>query len=350
MRKVIKVFTVVYTCILIIVFGSSPAFATSDESILYGMTHDEMLQYGYIYDNGYYVLPSGIIPPEAYFPSLMLLTEPKYPKFDPAKLPWQDAPATVRELYNMPYPGVTCTDVDEYSMPFIAIRVNSSEVLVMAGLNCFLGTATKSSNNVRVCFLRSLSSTATAPTYSRCFSAKFTHDYKLISDWKVCSTRNWGDGGDVYTYNSTTFISPSYNVDLYVFGGNGGVAGSYSSFSSITGIAFPVNNDLGFSASPPRVITDDGSFTELFIDTFIPEPYNSIDNSSKDKLSAAEDALFASNYNPDNFSNDFKVNLDGSAINAVFAVMDSFIQLDSTVFGAFLTVLTIGVIALIFGR
>lgn len=78
--------------------------------------------------------------------------------------------------------------------------------------------------------------------------------------------------------------------------------------------------------------------------------YTEPDQSAGDEMNELEDEIFASNYNPDNFSNDFKVHLDGSAINAVFAVMDSFIQLDSTVFGVFLTVLTLGVIALIFGR
>lgn len=350
MRKVIKVFTVVYTCILIIVISCCPAFATSDEPILYGMTHDDMLQYGYLYEDGIYMLPSGIIPPEAYFPSTMVINDPKYPNFDPCKLPWIDAPNAVKDIITMGIEGAATTDVNAYKMPFICIRVNSSGVTVYAGLNCFLGYA-KSSGNLRVCFVKPGAS-ARIPNNSYCYMATFSHSYKVKSDWRKCEYSFWGSSETVYTYSSSTLIASSYNVDLYMYGGNAYVGNFTSvtldSTSANTGIIYPLDNNLGFTSG--RYFSHPEEFTELYVSSFVPELFNSVDNSSQNKLSAAEDALLASNYNPDNFGNDFKVHLDGSAINAVLAVMDSFIQLDSTVFGVFLTVLTLGVIALIFGR
>lgn len=360
MRKVIKVFTVVYTCILIIVFGSSPAFAASDETILYGMTHEQMLQYGFIYDNGSYSLPSGIIPPDAYFPSTMESLEKNFIDFDPNKLPWIDAPSAVKDVLNMGTDGVVYgSDFKNTCMPFVFIRANSSNIRVFVGVNCSIGRI-NNTGNIRIVTASSSKFAWSLPSY--CYTALFNYNYECTSPWTQLSPQIWGDTGKVLSFSTGTVLAESFIVDIYLYGGNcirgPMVSGDDGLIQTVTTVTIAAsdsanvvvfqNLDTGFNSG--RYIPEIQLYPGVYFETFVPEVFGKVDNSSQNKLSAAEDALFASNYNPDNFLNDFTVTLDGSAINAVFAVMDAFVQIDSTVFGALLIALTLGVIALIFGR
>lgn len=258
-------------CVLFCFFSLSlSSSAAGDDTILYGMTHEQMLQYGYVYENGIYMLPSGIIPPEAYFPSTMVINDPKYPNFDPCKLPWIDAPNAVQDIITMGIEGAATTDVNAYKMPFICIRVNSSGVTVYAGLNCFLGYA-NSSGNLRVCFVKPGAS-ARIPNNSYCYMATFSHSYKVKSDWRKCEYSFWGSSETVYTYSSSTLIASSYNVDLYLYGGNAYVGNFTSvtldSTSANTGIIYPLDNNLGFTSG--RYFSHPEEFTELYVSTFTP--------------------------------------------------------------------------------
>ncbi|MEE1321070.1 MAG: hypothetical protein UHM85_05995 [Acutalibacteraceae bacterium] len=265
--KVIKFITVLIAVVVLLSTSILPVGASSDDTILYGMTHDDMLQYGYLYEDGIYMLPSGIIPPEAYFPSTMVVSDPKYPNFDPRKLPWIDAPNAVQDIITMGIEGAATTDVNSYKMPFICIRVNSSGVTVYAGLNCFLGYA-NSSGNLRVCFVKPGTSVR-IPNNSYCYTATFSQSYKVKSDWRKCEYSFWGDSDSVYTYSSSTLIASSYNVDLYLYGGNAFV-GNFTSATvgSGKGISFPVDNNLGFTSG--RFITNPSEFTELYVSSFTP--------------------------------------------------------------------------------
>lgn len=272
-------FVVSMLLILSLLTISFTAGAASDEEGTYpfGMTKEQMIQYGYVFtDDGYY-LPSGIIPPEAYFPSTMLLSSPKYPNFDPRKLPWSDAPTAVKEILSMDTSGANTTDYKTYKMPFVAIRVNSSEVLVMVGINCFLGVGT-ANYNARVC--TTAGNYASAGFQSVCYTAKFSHKYANTSAWKQLEFEDWGSSGNIQTYNQATFIADDYNVDLYVSGGNGprpNYDGNVSfttinfTYSSSANIVCYANNRVGFTTSNLVLYgTASGHFPDVYVSLFNP--------------------------------------------------------------------------------
>ena len=238
------------------------------------MTYEQMLEYGYVFEGDSFYLPSGIIPPEAYFPSTMLVSEPKYPNFDPRKLPWSEAPTAVQEILSMNTDKANTTDLSSYEMPFISIRVNSSNIYVFVGINCYLGV-TDSKYNVRVC-----TSAAYYPGMKTvCYSATFNHNLTVKSDWRQLDYTDWGDLGNVMTYSSSTYIADDYNLDLYVYGGNGARVNSDSgsptsvSFQSTssTKVCCYMNNRMGFSSNN-NVLWGSlaGHFPDVYISTFRP--------------------------------------------------------------------------------
>lgn len=165
-----------------------------------------------------------------------------------------------------------------------------------------------------------------------------------------------------YSRNSGGYISCDGAVGLSLCSDKGSstvsspASGVFAFYHSLgykvyyyTFIAGSVNCTIS-SNNSNLTILNDGIFSYKFGDYPDSKFYSSIDNSAVGDMNAAESALFTSNYNPDNFANDFQVPLDGAAVNAVFAVMDSFVQIDETVFGGVLIVLVLGVIALIFNR
>lgn len=231
------------------------------------MTHDDMLQYGYEYEDGVYSLPSGIIPPEAYMPSILLLDEPKYPKFDPRNLPWTSAPSYIQDIIYMGLEGASVSDDSQYKMPFIAVRVNGSRADVYVGINCFLGSG-GSSGNVRIC-----SPVGAFPSVnSYCYYATFSHNYEVRTDWTKCSSVAWGDTGKLFAYTASTFFSPTSTYDLYLYGGNGVRSGSYTSVTiaatSSTNVVSYTDNYLGFTSG--RYFVNPGDYTNLYVSTFVP--------------------------------------------------------------------------------
>ena len=272
--KVIKFITVLIAVVVLLSTSLLPAAASSDDTILYGMTYEQMLEYGYVFEGDSFYLPSGIIPPEAYFPSTMLVSEPKYPNFDPRKLPWSEAPTAVQEILSMNTDKANTTDLSSYEMPFISIRVNSSNIYVFVGINCYLGV-TDSKYNVRVC-----TSAAYYPGMKTvCYSATFNHNLTVKSDWRQLDYTDWGDLGNVMTYSSSTYIADDYNLDLYVYGGNGARVNSDSgsptsvSFQSTssTKVCCYMNNRMGFSSNN-NVLWGSlaGHFPDVYISTFRP--------------------------------------------------------------------------------
>lgn len=217
-RKVLCFLLCLSFCFFTLSLSSSAV--GDDEEILYGMTKSDMIEYGYVFDEdgSSFCLPFGIVPPEAYFPSMMLVSEPKYPSFNPSKLPWSDAPSAVQDILSMTTDKANTTDLASYEMPFVAVRINSSNITVFVGINCYIGVA-DSTYNARVC-------TAAGGYYptnfkSCCYTAVFNTNCTIKTDWRQVKADEWGDTGKVMTYSSATFIGDDYKVDLYVYGGNG---------------------------------------------------------------------------------------------------------------------------------
>ncbi len=238
------------------------------------MTHDELLEYGFIYENGAYGLPSNILPPEAYMPSIMLQTDPKYPSFNPNQIPWSEAPTAVQEILSMGIDKANTVDMYSYQMPFVAVRVNSSNITVFVGVNCFLGVVEKT-GNTRVCTLAG----GYYPNFiSYCYSAVFDRNLSIKTKWHQVNPTVWGDTGDVLTYSSQTFIADDYKVDLYVYGGNGArfnyESGSPSIFSiastSSANVACVMNNKVGFNDGRVLWGSTSGFFADVYISTFNP--------------------------------------------------------------------------------
>lgn len=263
-------------CVLFCFFSLSlSSSAAGDDTVLYGMTHDELLQFGYEYENGVYTLPSGIIPPEAYFPATMLIEEPHYPDIDPRKLPWSTMPSYIQDIVYMGIEGAATTDVDDYKMPFVACRVNANRILVFVGLNCGLGVISNT-RNMRVCFINPEANNS-VPTNSYCYYANFNLSYEQTSDWVKASASDWGSTGNVKSYSTGTFIATDFNVDLYLYGGNGVFVGDSSSVfaaastseGGTTNVNFPLNNDVGFISG--RYFSNFNSdFLNVYVQTFTP--------------------------------------------------------------------------------
>lgn len=55
-------------------------------------------------------------------------------------------------------------------------------------------------------------------------------------------------------------------------------------------------------------------------------------------------------YNPDDLENDLDIDFDNSALNFVWDLVDDFVTADNTVFTLFVSILSLGIIALILGR
>lgn len=198
-------------------------------------------------------------------PAPMLLTEPKYPSFDPTLLPWYEAPKAVQDIINM---GLENADKigSEYKMPFVAIRVNSSNVDVYVGINVVLGSSSTFT-------VRPISPASNFPSISSiCYYAQFSHKYAVKSDWRQVDTVAWGDS---LAYCSQTFISTDYNIDVYVYGGNGpgkNTAGEIPFVGSLnfSGRNCYVNNKVGFADGRILYGYAAGEFPNVYITTFNP--------------------------------------------------------------------------------
>ncbi len=260
-------------CVLFCFFSLSlSSSAAGDDTVLYGMTHEQMLQFGYEYENGVYTLPSGIIPPEAYFPATMLIEEPNYPDVDIRKLPWSTMPSYIQDIIYMGIEGAATTDVDDYKMPFVACRVNAERILVFVGLNCGLG-ALSSNGYFRVCYINPGVRTD-IPSNSYCYYANFNLSYEQISDWVKASPSNWGNSGKVKSYSTGTFITPDFNVDLYLYGGNGVITSSLTSVSATPTtettphVSFSVDQYSGFSSG--RYYSSGFEYPGVYMRSFTP--------------------------------------------------------------------------------
>lgn len=414
MKKFLLRVCSVITCIIVLIVCCLPAGAVDQDLIDQGWIYDE--------DSDSYFLPLERDPAQ-YFPAPLLLSSPKYPNFNPVNLPWYDAPKAVTDVINMGLDKATTPDNAAYQMPFVAMRVNSSGVDVYVGINVLLGTSSTFT-------VRPISPLENFPSMSTsfCYYARFSHDYKVKTDWQKCTTYAWGDS---VAYCSATFIDTDYNIDVYVYGGNGlhnnSTTPPRTGTIQFDGRTAYVDNRIGFDSGQILYGYATGEYPSIYVATFEPPTYedqekqkdknlldtiknipttiktfftslgdkiggffenlvgnlqtffntviNSIftaiedlfanitdhfstddpgelDESKSDELDDIESDVFdeSSNYNPDNFKNDFQINLDGKAIGAVFAMIDSFVQLDNEVYAGILAVLVLGVIALIFNR
>ncbi len=385
--KLIKVLSVLVVCFvilsnsLIIGYAADVSEPDPDEVIMYGLTHSELLEYGYIYyGDGAYGLSPGVVPIEAMMPSLLTVSEPKYPNFDPRKLPWGSAPSYIQDIIYMGLSKAQTTSLSEYRMPFIGISVRSFGIDVYVGVNVGLGYAT-SSGAVRICYIVPAATGNNAfPDYHCCYKASFDFSYNMTSDWSPLSSNTWGDTGRVQTYNSSSFFAPSWNVDIYLYGGNGVDVRSNLSSSSIpstssANVLFTLNNSIGFGSGIYFHYMD--TFSELYASTFIPPSISQIENeliqegnslqeeqneklddiinatgvpdSIVDDYNKAESDL-VDDYNPDNIDDDLDIQLDSSALGIVWWFFNEFTTVDNEVFTLFISIMSVGIIALILGR
>lgn len=286
--KVIKFITVLIAVVVLLSTSLFSVGASSDDTVIYGMTHDELLEFGFIYENESYLLPSDILPPDAYLPSTMLIDEPNYPEVDPRLLPWTTMPSYIQDIIYMGIEGASTTDVDLYKMPFIGIRVNASRIFVFVGVNCFLGRISNT-GNIRLCTLNS-SKMSDVPTVSYCYYANFDHSYNQTSDWVKASASSWGSSGNVLAYGTGTFIGTDYSVDLYLYGGNGtypgkNVSTAYVAASDSAVVTIAIDNNSGFTGG--YYITDESTYSNLYIRTFTPPSLQEVEQETQSNILAS---------------------------------------------------------------
>ncbi len=279
---------------------------------MYGLTHSELLEYGYIYHEPYcYSLPPGLASIESLMPSLLLDTEPRYPDFDPRKLPWTSAPSYIQDIIYMDISGANTTSVSSYKMPFVAVRAQSGSVDVYVGLNVGIGVAS-SSGAARICYLPTLS---WSPKNVVCYYASFDLSYNMTSNWVKLTAETWGDTGYVKTFNSSTFLNTGYNSDLYLYGGNGikvndssnyayiGNAGASSTSSAV--VNFTVNNLEGFGDG--NYFYNLGSFDDVWVETFNPPTLEELSQENEKGIwDTLKDVLTYVKNLPSNIANSIK--------------------------------------------
>lgn len=233
------------------------------------ITHDELIEYGYVYDGVSYALPPGCSDPFASFPMTLLSPEKNVSGFDPKKIPWSDAPSFIHDIIYMSLDGAQSSDPSTYKMPFVLVRVSGSTAVVFVGYNVGLGYDLKN-DRMRLCV------TEYFYNNSVCYRASFNvSDYSEIDGWRKLSAGGWGllEVSKVMSYTQT-LAYPSSAYDFYFYGGNGVRVGNSTSVtfplhdSSDGQCYFTSDNQFGFQSG--RFFYNDSSSSTVYCETFIP--------------------------------------------------------------------------------
>ncbi len=259
-----------------------PSFAVSTEP------DPNMLDMGWLYDNGDYYLPG-----DFQLPSFLVSDEPNYPDFDPNDIPWEEAPAAVKEiLYNTPFISTSTMDyINPWKIPFVLVITNGTVVRVFVGINLMLATYYSSNDDLYngiptgsyvVCEVLTSSGTVkTGVDFACCYEAVFDYDtMNMTTSWH---TPEKFSVGDRFTRFSGNFISLTSAYDYYCYGGNNIGPGKSSvaihiytsNNSSYNSSGYPLlfavsNASGGFTAGSGSFIYNELIYFNSYFEAFVP--------------------------------------------------------------------------------
>ena len=383
--KLIKQFTCLVACFVVLSSSFMVGYAV-EEDYFDDYVYEELPE-PYFDENGDYIYPLDW----SMVPSFWDMGYMNFSWFNPDSIPWDTFPSYIQEIVYMSLSGMVLDTKEGYKVPFVMVKVWSSSVSVYVGLNVGLGGYV-SSNTSNPTFYRicSINSSYFEPgVHSVLYSASFDTNLNLVSSWEALEPLEWGSEGRVYYYNGTQ-LSSSHNCDLYMYGSNG-VATSprtgykvFNAFGNSTGVAFQIYNvGSGTSALSTNGFYYNGDFNSQFpnvgVRYFVPltpeqikkkvdEERNSLlenilgefqvsgesdlttlPGEALDDYNKAESDL-VSGYNPDNIEDDLDIELDPSALQFIWDLFDEFVTADNAVFTLFISIMAVGIIALILGR
>lgn len=373
--KLIKQFTCLVACFVILSSSFMVGYAADEEE--YFPAVDDLIDMGFVLDeNGDYVYFGHDDPFELGF-SFYFTNQKNSPNFDPMNLPWSSMPVYIQDIINMKVTSYAL-DSSNTQIPIVILRVRPSVVEVYVGINCFLGRL----NNAKGSFNLFSRTPAVSSffSYSKCYWAIYSHSGDLNQAWAPCPVSPYGDTGKLNLVQSYFFGNlDDGNLDYYVWGGN---AVTVSSGPSIN-LAIPVYSSdptslqvlahqSTFGFSDGIFLTSQDQYPFQYFEYFNP-PTN--DDLVDDLLSGIGDSLNASgdstlttlpdeafddynkaesdlvdDYNPDHLEDDLDIELDSSALSFIWELFDHFVTADNAVFTLFVSIMAVGIIALILGR
>lgn len=339
---------VVVSCIILLLALVCPVSATDEPMI----TRQDFIDLGYIEgEDGVLYVPKGGYDPLS-FMSILLSSEKNYSDFNPNSIPWRDTPQYVQDIINNGFENVfSLADsslISNYKMPFILVKVDGARdrIVVFAGYNLFLGLNTYTMS-LRICGSSYFSS------YSSCYYAIYRlSDFTITSPWSVYEPTPWGDTGLVNYYSSSLALTDDH-FDFYLYGGNTirpdvvSVSLQVSSTNQNAVVVGFANETIGFQDG--RYFQFSSEWSGLYCSYFTPSYYSSVDSDIVGDYDSAEDELMNS-YDPGNLSGDLVIDIDSNSWNVIFQIFNMFVANNSVIMILIITILSLGVIALILNR
>lgn len=226
MQIIKKLILVLVCCVVLLTSFINPAAASFVPDDSYEGDPD-MLDEGWLYDDGDYYIPYGLYEPIAPY----LASQPNYPDFDPNDIPWEDAPQHVQNiLYNTPFISTTTMDyVNPWKIPFVLVVTNGVIVRVIVGINLMFATYfatlddknnfTPTGNYVICPVLTSSGTPVTGVEYACCYQAIYNFEtLEPVNDWHTVEAQS--GGGNRFSIFSVNLLSLNAQYDFYCYGGN----------------------------------------------------------------------------------------------------------------------------------
>lgn len=379
--QIIKKSMYVFVCCLIVTLSFVLPVYGQDG---FAYTPADLLDLGFEYDESGNLFYTGPGDPFDRGISLFDISTPNYPNFNVlTDVPWSSFPQYIKDILNLSMDGLSASEGTPFQLPFFLIVINNNTMNMYAGINVGLGQSNLSALYSYI-FTYTSSSVSSVYPYSICYQANYnlgTMEYTM--DWTKLSSSAWGDKGILYSYTPNSLITNSTPRDLYFYGANGvAYASKYSS------LAIPYNSSnanqlVTFRLSPlgfnnGDIVPSPGSFPYVYFKNFTPPSQetinqglleeqnekldNIIDASGNQDFSStlpdsaigdygsAEDDLF-NNYSPSELEDDFNIEYDSNVFKLAFDLISYWVQyLNAEVFTFFISMLSLGVIALLLNR
>ncbi len=386
--KLIKQFTCLVVCFVVLSSSFMVGYAVDDFEPVYPLPED-LEDLGFVLDKEGNYAYYGKDDPFDFGFSFNLLNEPNYKYFDIKSLPWRSFPDYIQSILKlkpdtyMPYLTDVSADVSAYtkSIPFVLVRAYDTNLCdIYVGYNVFIGRYNDAAGSLNVFARKDID--------SACYYARFDFEGNTVINWSRLSlTTPWSSVpiGYYQTYSIGDFQRV---VDYYFYGGNVvkptdsplsslSYQGLTSGGLTVTGL----QSDIGFASSRFFPLQDQYSY--IYSTYFEIPDYNQLiqeeQNQILDKQNGILDELLdefrssgeselttlpgealedynkaesdlVSGYNPDNIDDDLDIELDPSALSFIWDLFDEFVTADNSVFTLFISVLGVGIIALILGR
>lgn len=383
--ELLKKFTCLVACF--VVLSSSFMVGYAVDSPGYIFTKDDLLDLGYVFDDDTAFYLENKDPFDLGI-SLFRSKEKNYPDFDILKdIPWSSFPGYIQDIIYMSLDGLNTALEDEYGfiVPFVGVQVTTNGTVA----NVFVGTnvgLSYISNAVESFSIFSFLTYPEISQHSKLYRLRVDLINGNIVDWTEYKGEAFGDTGKLLRMLPWNTGNNTSVDDWYLYGANG-VGYVYGrdnigDIYDIGSVGEPSKKNLD---SPEYVISNlspvgfaDGRFLPnqdvfypyVYFQYFVPpsreslqqqlqqEINNKLDDimdatgtpdSIVDDYNDAESDLI-DDYDPDNLQDDLEIELDSSALSFIWDLFDEFVTADYSVFTLFISILSIGIIALILGR